>query len=1328
MVVEAPSTRDPARPPARDLLPPSGLRLSRTISSRCSFSSDPRSHCAFSQPEWRPDRLPGPRRDRSQCMGIGDDLRYAHGISTTSPGNFTWVFWTFFLFLLSESACIHHEKLEGKLCAPPAEAISNKSSDTAEGHGHRLDSAQYGSAPRSHTDFVVPPFQQHSRVNGSVSMVFDMPQMAKKGIDILLNLQDGSRAGEFDLPAANTASAVASYELVGQHRQLGPCQHLAATIPVPEAGQREGQGSQDDSPAPERWWQRQDDDIGGHSASPSHGGTADAASVTYACAAYIGTYHGNASNRCTTKARRIVDGAWQGTCSFARRCCTTLGRSGSAGHAPADQGPTQGRHPAGQSQERAVQGARCQKKFLLLVGLIYGQAFSTFGEAVLGPAEGNRTVCHSGSQMDRKPARGDGQLGASLGRPTGGTFGLRGHGHGEQDQRGRMELRGGRAGSSAAASCAPTGPAAGARGTRRPSRGTLSYAGQKSQRDRGCKAQRSEGNRECSQYDSRFQVDYSAPCLGPRPSPKIWYGPTCSSRVQQWTHSVTSYSDFMSDFEAETCGLVTAFHLHMESCGFGGTGEWADHIEAEETDVNAEWQAVSGQGTSGTYPQQFHLLADMDSSSQFECTLSVGNASGTSTKLGLLPAKSHAADEGIHCTAVPYKLESPHPLAFGHPRKPGCKVRFDSVATYWFPRPSHLRPSASCTFHVHTATVGGVKGGSCRSFRHATYRAQTCTSDQHATDAAAAGRHTEGPRSASGPHECCNFAKKPVAISQAQAPSRTAVSRTSVRPCAAARAEQVALEVPPFVRPVAITQASMPTKAWFTCFGTVEGQQVLQKAHDWTDLQCIAEAIAHAAPALERPSGRILQQPLPGFFTPQVVLTRMPVRSPFGTVVVDLRPIGMEVRTEDTRLSGRIADILQGEGVLAPFARRHGLSVPLLSFAANGNLVSADFALHADVETITVAPAPIPLHPCLPSATLPRTMPEEPDREQEPVPRSIDFSGGTRWSSGSSRDHRVYRPLRPPTPPVPPDATPNVAAIDQAFIGGAQFTVFDVWHHKRHLPRHDGQRILDLVELALSLTPEVRRPWGHRTQQVEWNDMPSPQLVIWGPGDPTQRIVPIRIGSDPVCTVSVPKDACPFQIMVEAEKACPVFKTARIQVARMEATFLVDGRPWRPFDTGAAVNAHIAEIQPLDNPHVPRWGAQGRWNNRIPAELTILQPRSTEDLWPITEVVVHFHNRASSRQPALSEFPCTVQPKLAALCTCCCMSNLLLTHGTIPLTLLTVSLGLLTCAAWLPPHALDTWSFSCRKSLTLRGYSAGYMPQCQSSHLSVQPSWALNPY
>ena len=183
------------------------------------------------------------------------------------------------------------------------------------------------------------------------------------------------------------------------------------------------------------------------------------------------------------------------------------------------------------------------------------------------------------------------------------------------------------------------------------------------------------------------------------------------------------------------------------------------------------------------------------------------------------------------------------------------------------------------------------------------------------------------------------------------------------------------------------------------------------------------------------------------------------------------------------------------------------------------------------------------------------------------------------------------------------------------------------------LPRHEGQRLLDLVELALSLTPEVRRPWGHRVQIFEWEDMPSPQLVIWGPNDPLQRVIPLRDEAQPedICTVSVPADASSFQILLAAENACPSFRRTRIAVARMEKTLFIDHQPCDPFNNGAAVGAYIGEVRALSNPHAPTGRSTGRWQPRIPGVLNTPAPRSTEDLWPVTEVVVHFSNRGPVR-------------------------------------------------------------------------------------------------
>ena len=416
---------------------------------------------------------------------------------------------------------------------------------------------------------------------------------------------------------------------------------------------------------------------------------------------------------------------------------------------------------------------------------------------------------------------------------------------------------------------------------------------------------------------------------------------------------------------------------------------------------------------------------------------------------------------------------------------------------------------------------------------------------------------------------------------------------------------------------------------WFIMFGTVEGHQVLRKLPDWSDFRCITEAIAHAAPALLRPSGSTLVAPLPGLFVPQVVLTRQVPNTGFKTIVCDLRAIGADIRVEDIRVGRSVASVTEGEGALVHLLASLRVRSHDLSFVVNHQAVLPGFMLDQHSESIILSWRPrageaaeAPTRAC-PAAS----------NEGETRQASFDVSGSSRWGSGSSWDHRVYRPLRPPTPPLPPDAMPNVAAMDRAILGGLQFTVFDEHHHRRTLPRHEGQGVLDLVELALSLTPEIHRPWGHRVLTQEWPDWPSPQLVIWGPLNDGHRVIPIRNLDSPeaVCTVSVPEDACPFAAMVAAERACPPYATFRLQVARSVCSFLADHRACPPFEPGPLRMADIAEVQTAGPIHAPRGYATSRWQPRLPTELTIAAPRSSEDLWPVTEVVVHFRDRAPQR-------------------------------------------------------------------------------------------------
>ena len=221
------------------------------------------------------------------------------------------------------------------------------------------------------------------------------------------------------------------------------------------------------------------------------------------------------------------------------------------------------------------------------------------------------------------------------------------------------------------------------------------------------------------------------------------------------------------------------------------------------------------------------------------------------------------------------------------------------------------------------------------------------------------------------------------------------------------------------------------------------------------------------------------------------MLTRQGPASLFRTVVIDLRAIGADIRIEDLR-----------DCMLAPFMRRLAINLDLLKFLVNLAEVDGDFLLDAQVDTITVLNAderlPVSQSTATSSSERPATVAPDASGRAGNMARSTTPSGVDRWNRAQTLDQRVYRPLRPPTPPIPEGDVADVAATDLAFGQGLTFTVFDIYNNKRTLPRKPGQHVLELVEVALSLTPQIRRPWNYRIQEHVWEDLPTPQIVVWG--------------------------------------------------------------------------------------------------------------------------------------------------------------------------------------------------------------------------------------
>ena len=545
-------------------------------------------------------------------------------------------------------------------------------------------------------------------------------------------------------------------------------------------------------------------------------------------------------------------------------------------------------------------------------------------------------------------------------------------------------------------------------------------------------------------------------------------------------------------------------------------------------------------------------------------------------------------------------------------------------------------------------------------------------------------------------------------------PPRTAAAATS----ASDQGDQTdntpcidASEVAPFSRPVTQSAAAGSTRQWFTFFGSVEGHQVLLKDATWGDQQCVQEAIAHAAPALARPTGRVIQRPLPGLFTPQLVLTRMPVGSRYRTVVFDLRPIGADLRAEDVRTHGNIATLLFGEGALAPLARSLRLEPEAVSFSVNLLPSSADAMITERTETVTVhfrATGSCSAAEASSSETTPHDRRQSSDLQ--PAGRPSRWGSGTRW------DHRPYRPLRPPTPPLPEEATGDLGRVDQALADGLTFTVFDTHFHRRTLQRSPGQTVAELVEVAMSLTPNIRRPWGFHIIECIWEDLPSPQIVVWGGLLPSHRVFPIRDldAPDRFCTVMVPIDYTPLQVLIEAGARCPAFVQAKVQVARLTKVFQVNHMSVPPYEANAVRLAQVASVRMTFGPTLPARRPGLRWQPDIPNALQVLRPAEAEDLWPVLEVAVHFQGRACHRVvlPLSAEARTLLEQVVQGLglsfnCgfrlpTYCRMRSQ--THGMIPHMSLIAAMDLLICADSRCLHGPLFTSSHCRRSLTFTGF------------------------
>ena len=1128
-----------------------------------------------------------------------------------------------FLVLLIFGCCGNHETDTARTglapsTAPPAYQGGDLPGNLSTYRGGDSRQCEFGSASFAGTPFstragitgTATPCSDtwsNGRSNATIALVQSvqsvveekhnlLPRLWKKGIlpPGLLHAEPGAR----ECHLVNSDTTVAKYSNVDVGRKLAvrywqQTQIAVSAEPPQGQGERQRQGQA-------RWWEtcwQERPDCRSHRLCSYNAGSCSATSTTDpafngSTAGNIGGltsgptgFGGTSSLGCSTRHPAVIAGG------FATGAGQDAWRPRVPRHAAACQGAAPRCASADKCAKRSAEGTTGKTKLCVVLGCLYRPAGSNVGATTARTGQGHSIFCGGRSQMVQAAVGCYHFSGHVVGRGTTRALGLGGYGHREEQARGCRR-----------------GPLEGGRGRRR-AQATSKAADHSPQSGSGLSGSSQglhEGHIQNSQTDCKGRRGrrYCAPSEGPDLSclSAIRNGPL-EPGVLEWTHSVVYEADFTSQFAAQAIGLSKAFVELLCLQHLPHVSPWIDVRTKQDCQQRRLGVAGADYGqhmpASGTTGHQ----ADMDNTSLLRHWFHP--RSHEVPHISAVQAQSAPFDEPRAVVHTEVK--------FVHSSRGRKTVSFSPDIDFWFPGPNQLRRHSGGSARDPGMHVPSQSGPLCASALRSPV--SRLTTHQSATQ---------------------RFAKR-VTVPCAATPSVQQSQRRIVPSAAssAVPAEDTATCPFPVERAVtACAPALFLRRAGLLCLALSRGIRFWLSRTTGLITDALLR-LTRTPPALARPAGRALGTPLPGLFLPQIVLTRQVPTALFQTIVCDLRPIGADLRTEDIRIGRSVTSIVDREGVLEPLMRILQVSPDMLSFAVNRVAVSHTYVLDFHTETITVHWA------AADAAWQPRRWPTQPDEpDSEPGtgsnPKPIGLTGGTRWSSGSNFDHRAYRPLRPPTPPIPPDEFPNVSAVDRAVLAGHTFTVFDTYHHMRILPRHAGQHLLDLVEVALSLTPGIRRPWNHRVLEHTWDDLPKPQLVIWGPAEHGFRVVPVRdLGvanpAEAFCTVSVPDHSSPFQAMVIASEACPSFTSARVAIARSECHFLVDRQHCPPYEAGTLRAADIAEVQPRFAPHAAISRVSGRWQPRPPAELEVLMPWSREDLWPVTEVVVHFSTRAPGR-------------------------------------------------------------------------------------------------
>ena len=315
----------------------------------------------------------------------------------------------------------------------------------------------------------------------------------------------------------------------------------------------------------------------------------------------------------------------------------------------------------------------------------------------------------------------------------------------------------------------------------------------------------------------------------------------------------------------------------------------------------------------------------------------------------------------------------------------------------------------------------------------------------------------------------------------------------------------------------------------FSVLGTIEGVVNRPRPLDWTDNQCLLDALAHAAAPGPFLDGRVIARPLIGLFTPQILLLRASPSSGLVTVACDLRALRLGVSVLEFRSGTPVSNIVSVGSVLFGELAHLGREHLTFNFLVNGQTASPDVPILAPTETVTLLPVEVS-----------RTA-------------SASTAAASRWRR----------------------------AAEAAFSGDLplQFTVFDRVHHFRVLPRQAPESDDVLIARARDATPELPHATGFPLEHIV-PGLPLPQFVLLS-GVAHSLVVPVVYSFQPlsVCTVEVPSDASAFQIAYQCSTACHALRTAHNQVARGTAVIASRQGTIAQFRTGCVLGHEAVTLR-----------------------------------------------------------------------------------------------------------------------------------------------------